>query len=65
MSKARLVALPFAIGLLIALPSAAQGDPAPEDFGQHVSHCAQTMGLSGHHNPGMHHGVSDWDGMPC
>ena len=65
MSRTSLVALPFAIGLLIALPSAAQADPAPGDFGQHVSNCAHTMGLSGHHNPGMHHGASGWDGMPC
>ncbi len=65
MFRTSLVALPFAIGLLLALPSAAQADPASEKFGHHVSNCAQTMGLSGHHNPGMHHGASNWDGMPC
>lgn len=47
MTKTTLVALPFAIGLLIALPSAAQADPGSGNFGQHVSTCAQTMGLSG------------------
>ena len=58
MSKTtRLVAVTFA-GLLIALPAAAQADPATESFGQHVSQCAQTMGFSADHNPGMHHGVS-------
>jgi hypothetical protein len=65
MSRTSLVALPFAIGLLVALPSPAQADPAPGDFGQHVSTCAQTMGLTGEHNPGMHDGASGWDGMPC
>ena len=65
MTKTTLVALPFAIGLLIALPSAAQADPGSGNFGQHVSTCAQKMGLSGDHNPGMHHGASGWDGMPC
>lgn len=65
MIKNTLVALPFAIGLLIALPSAAQADSGQGDFGQHVSTCAQTMGLGGDHNPGMHQGASGWDGMSC
>lgn len=65
MKKTNLLAVAFAIGLLIALPSAAQADPATGNFGQHVSTCAQTMGFSGHHNPGMHRGASGWDGMPC
>ncbi|GEP38114.1 hypothetical protein NPS01_17770 [Nocardioides psychrotolerans] len=65
MNTTTLVALPFALGLLIALPGAAQAEPAPGDFGQHVSSCAQTMGLSGDHNPGVHRGAHDWDGMPC
>jgi hypothetical protein len=65
MTKTKLVALPFAVGLLIALPSGAHADPGSGNFGQHVSQCAHTMGLSGVHNPGMHHGASGWDGMPC
>jgi len=65
MIKTNLVALPFAIGLLIALPSSAQANPEPGNFGQHVSTCAQTPGLNGNHNPGMHQGASNWDGMPC
>ena len=64
MTKSNLVALPFAIGLLIALPSAAQADPGPGNFGQHVSTCAQAMGLNGDHNPGIHQGASGWDSMP-
>ncbi|MBC7762307.1 MAG: hypothetical protein H7201_11040 [Candidatus Saccharibacteria bacterium] len=65
MTKTTLLALSFAIGLLIALPSAAQADPRPGNFGHHVSTCAQTMGLNGDHNPGMHQGASGWNGMPC
>ncbi len=44
---------------------AATTDTAATNFGQHVSTCAQTMGFSGEHNPGMHHGAAGWDGMPC
>lgn len=66
MNKTSLLALPFAISLLIALPSAAQADPGPSNFGQHVSTCAQTMGFGADMNPGlMHHGASGWDGMTC
>ena len=38
---------------------------AAANFGQHVRTCAQAMGFSGEHNPGMHHGAAGWDGMPC
>jgi hypothetical protein len=31
------------------------------EFGQHVRSCAQTMGFSGEHNPGMHRGFHGWD----
>lgn len=62
-----ILALPFAIALLMATPGAAQAGPAQAgpNFGQHVSQCAQTMGFGADHNPGMHHGASGWDGMPC
>jgi hypothetical protein len=33
---------------------------ADDQFGQHVRHCAQTMGFDGEHNPGMHQGYADW-----
>lgn len=65
MTKTRFVALPVAIVLLVALPSAAQAEPRSGSFGQHVSTCAQTMGLNGDHHPGMHRGASGWDGMAC
>ena len=43
-------------------PAAAATGPG---FGQHVSGCAQPMGFSGTHNPGMHQGAHHWDGLPC
>jgi hypothetical protein len=30
-----------------------------------VHSCAQQVGFSGEHNPGMHQGQSGWGGMPC
>ena len=53
-----------AVVLPAAAASAATPDPGPA-FGKHVSECAQTMGFSGTHNPGMHQGKSGWDGMTC
>lgn len=39
---------------------------ADPNFGSHVRVCAQTMGFSGTHNPGvMHYGAAGWDGRPC
>jgi hypothetical protein len=54
-------------GAVLALAPAAGAttDTAPANFGQHVRQCAQTMGFSGQHNPGMHDGAAGWDGMPC
>ena len=65
MKKTSLLALPFAIGLLIALPGAAQADPGPGNFGQHVSSCLQTMQFGADMNPGMHQGNSDGHQMSC
>lgn len=69
MKKISVVALPFAIGLLLSLAGPTQADPGPGNFGQHASSCAKTMGFSAAMNPGMHHGmhhgVTDWDGMVC
>ncbi|ADU48610.1 hypothetical protein [Intrasporangium calvum] len=47
-------------GLLLAGP--AQADVTNDDFGQHVTHCAE-MGLDGVHNPGTHEGITGWDAM--
>jgi hypothetical protein len=59
--------MPATIGvLLVASPTAgAQTVPAGSEFGHHVAECAQTMGFDGAHNPGMHRGVSSWDGTSC
>ena len=49
--------------LLVPLATSAQASGGA--FGQHVRHCAQTMGFSGTHNPGMHRGFAGWDGAAC
>ena len=49
----------------LALPAAPAPASTPDTFGGHVRDCAQTMGFSGTHNPGMHHGAAGWDGEPC
>lgn len=52
--------------LLVASPTdGAQPALAGSEFGHHVAECVQTMDFDGEHNPGMHQGVSGWDGMPC
>ena len=52
--------------LVLATPAAAHADRATgADFGQHIRTCAQTMGFTGDHNPGMHHGYAGWSGMTC
>lgn len=52
--------------LFAAAASAAPAHAATgAEFGEHVRACAQTMGLTGTHNPGMHHGNAGWDGMTC
>ena len=54
-------------GALAFVPAAeaVTTDATGAEFGWHVSECAQTMGFSGDHNPGMHQGFAGWDGMPC
>lgn len=49
----------------LVLPATPALASAPANFGTHVRDCAQTMGFSGTHNPGMHHGAAGWDGQPC
>ena len=36
-----------------------------QDFGDHVSSCARAVGFNGVHNPGMHRGITGWDGTAC
>jgi len=49
---------------LVSSPAWASPQAGPE-FGQHVRECAQQVGFSGEHNPGMHRGAAGWDGMTC
>ncbi len=60
----RLLALTVLTAALTLPASAALAD-TPDSFGAHVRDCAQSVGLSGDHNPGMHDGASGWDGTPC
>ena len=53
-----------AVVLSAAGASAATADLSPV-FGSHVAECTQMMGFTGTHNPGMHEGASEWDGMTC
>ena len=62
--KRLLVAVVVTIGI-IAGPATVAGAATGGDFGGHVADCAQTMGFSGDHNPGMHHGYAGWPGEPC
>lgn len=64
-----LVAAGTVAAALILTPAIASAGTDPgtgQDFGQHVRTCAQTMGFSGTHNPGMHHGFAGWNpAEPC
>lgn len=61
------MAVAATVTLVLASPTAAsaQADPTGRDFGHHVAECAQTSDMNGSHNPGMHQGFSNWDGLPC
>lgn len=50
---------------VLALPGTAALASPSENFGSHVRDCAQTMGFSGDHNPGMHRGAAGWDRTQC
>jgi hypothetical protein len=55
-----------AAAALTVLVSAAAPANVSGGFGQHVRACAQTTGLSGAGNPGMHQGFHAWDpSHPC
>ena len=63
----RTVVVAASAAFVLAIPTAAsaQVGPTGRDFGQHVAGCAQTADMDGSHNPGMHQGFSNWDGLPC
>jgi hypothetical protein len=48
------VAVTMGLAPVAALADVATGT----EYGEHVAHCAQMMGLSGEHNPGMHQGYA-------
>jgi len=61
------LALTIATSAALATPIVAHASPAQAgpEFGQHVSECAQAHHFGAEHHPGMHRGVTDWDGMSC
>lgn len=61
----RLIVTTILTAGLLALPAAPALAEPPASLGSHVRVCAQTMGFSGSHNPGMHRGAAGWDGGPC
>ncbi len=56
----RLLVLSAAAFAVLAPTAASASDATGRDFGQHVKTCAQTIGFDATHNPGTHHGFSDW-----
>lgn len=60
--SAKLVAAATVTATLVLSPAiASAGTGTGQEFGQHVRMCAQTMGFSGTHNPGMHQGFAGWN----
>jgi hypothetical protein len=56
----------FALAAALVVGSAAaSGAATGRDYGAHVATCAQTVGFSADHNPGMHHGYAEWPGDTC
>lgn len=53
---------PAGITALLAATFVSAGPAAAAlEYAEHVVHCAQEMGMSGTHNPGVHHqGFSGW-----
>ena len=60
-----LVTTALSVATFVLVPATAEAATGFSAFGQHVRPCAQTMGFSGMHNPGMHHGAAGSDGMAC
>ena len=58
----KLLAAATVTATLVLSPAVAYaGTGTGQEFGQHVRTCAQTMGFSGTHNPGMHQGFAGWN----
>ncbi|WP_328690314.1 hypothetical protein OHA74_14205 [Streptomyces phaeochromogenes] len=57
-----------ALAVVALAPATASADTPADSgaqYGRHVRQCAQTVGFSGTHSPGMHQGYAGWDGVPC
>ena len=56
-----MVVLSAMVVAVVAMPVVAAAEPeAGQEFGDHISACAQAVGFDGTHNPGMHEGFADW-----
>ncbi|OIJ27618.1 hypothetical protein [Nocardioides luteus] len=64
MNRILIFAAAAAAGTALALPSPAAAADGRE-FGEHVVHCAQDVGFSGTHNPGMHQGFHGFTDHEC
>jgi hypothetical protein len=60
----RLAAIGTATAAVVMTVGAWTPANATDDFGDHVSTCAQTLGFGADHNPGMHQGRHGWDHPP-
>lgn len=66
MNTARILLTSALAAGAVALPAAgATAATTGPDFAEHVIACAQSMGLTGDHNPGEHQGLSGWTKKPC
>ena len=43
----------------------AVGAATGREYSAHIATCAQTVGFSATHSPGMHHGCDPWRGDTC
>jgi hypothetical protein len=60
----KLILVGAVVAAVVATPAVAVAQSeGGQDFGRHVSTCAQTMGFDGTHNPGMHRGFAGWEPM--
>ena len=57
----RRIGLALAVVALATGAGATSAAAAGDHFGQHVVTCAQMVGFTGEHNPGMHQGFQGWD----
>ncbi|MBC6445879.1 hypothetical protein [Actinokineospora xionganensis] len=63
--NATILATALVAATLTALGGGTAQADTGQEFGHHVSTCAQTMGFHAGHNPGTHQGYAGWNGHHC